>query len=61
VRRRREHEERRLMAYARNEAMRHRQMGMGGMTPHSAQVERAVVQWVKETKEDYFSFNDPVY
>jgi hypothetical protein len=61
VRRKCEREEARRLAYERNEAMRHRQMGMAGMTPHSAQVERAVVQWVRESKEDYFSFNDPIY
>lgn len=61
LRRKREHEARRRAAYASNEALRDRQMGMAGMTPHSPQVERAVVGWVKDVKDDYFSFNDSIY
>jgi hypothetical protein len=32
-------------------------MGMAGMTPHLPHVETSVVDWVKETKNDYFNFD----
>ncbi|KAK5322376.1 hypothetical protein LTR93_005579 [Exophiala xenobiotica] len=41
-----------------NGANIHRQMGMAGMTPHLPHVETSVVDWVKETKNDYFNFDD---
>ncbi|KIW58113.1 hypothetical protein PV05_02663 [Exophiala xenobiotica] len=41
-----------------NEGNLHRQMGMAGMTPHLPHVEDSVVDWVKETKNDLFNFDD---